>query len=358
MIGSRDKIITGLDMGSSKIAAVAALIDAAGNIKFIANANLPSKGVSSGAVENLNDALESVSKALSKIKEKIGRRPENIFVNISGAGIKAERSVGMTSLAFRGREVTNSDIKKATESASMVTLPMDREVLHRIVRRFSVDQENFISNPLGLHAAKLTCEIYLVSAPIAMMHNIQKCINDAGYDVKEIVFTGIADGYSILGKDEKDEGTALLDIGNAVTEVCVFSDGVPASLNVIPFGTKNIKSDFRESSFVGEAMASIGSRLKTAQDAGGHIKSIVVMGGAAFIDGFIEYIEERLSYPAKTAVVRDVVGNMSGIDSVRAATAIGLVRYGAEKMNSAKKDFRTPIHRVSSKVADLLNNYF
>lgn len=358
MIGSKDTIITGLDLGSSKVAAVAAFIDASGSVKVAALSNVQSKGISNGTIENLDGAVESVSKALAKLKEKLGRRPENIFVNISGVGVKAERSIGMTSLAFRGREVMGSDIKKAAEAASMVALPMDREVLHKIVRRFSVDQENFITNPLGLHAAKLSCEIYLISAPVTSIHNIQKCVNDAGYDVREVVFTGIADGYGILDKGQKNEGIAILDIGHAATEVCVFSDGVLAGLGVIPFGTKNIKNGFREDASVGEAMASIGSHLKATKDAGGHIKSIVTMGGAAFIDGFIEYVEEKLSYPVKTGVIKDVVGDISGMDSIRAATAIGLVRYGAEKINSARKTFRTPLHRVSSKVVELLNNYF
>ena len=357
-MGQKETVITGLDIGSSRVTAVAALIGAVGEIKVAAYASVPSKGVSRAVFENLNDAVEAVSKALAKLKEGLGRRPENIFVNISGVGIRAERSVGMTPLAFRGREVTKLDIKKSIDAAGTVTLPMDREILHRIVRRFSVDQENFIINPLGLHAAKLTCEIYLVSAPANQIHDIQKCVNDAGYEAKEIVFTGIADGHSVLDPQEKEEGVALLDIGHTVTEVCIFSDGVLTGLGVIPFGAKNVKSDFGDSAAVNEAMANIDSYIKRSADAGAGIKSVIVTGGAVFIDGFIEFIEERLSYPAKMGVIKDVAGNISGIDRMRATTAIGLAKYGAERMSKAKREFRTPFHLVSSKVVDLLNSYF
>lgn len=354
----KETIITGLDIGSSKVTAVAALSGAVGEVRVARYASVPSKGVSRGVFGNLNDAVEAVSKALAKLREGFGRRPENIFVNISGVGIRAERSVGMAPLAFRGREVTNLDIQKSIDAAGTVTLPMDREIIHRIVRRFSVDQENFIGNPLGLHAAKLTCEIYLVSAPANQIHDIQKCVNDAGYEIKEAVFTGMADGHSILDPREKEEGVALLDVGHAMTEVCVFSDGVLAGLGVTPFGAKDVKNDFRDNAAVGEAMADIASHIKRSADASSGIKSVIVTGGAVFIDGFIEFIEERLSYPAKMGVVKDVVGNISGIDRMRATTAIGLAKYGAERMSKAKGEFRTPFHLVSSKVTDLLNNYF
>jgi len=354
----RNLTVTGLDMGSSKMAAVAMLVGQSGSVNVVAHASVPSKGMAKGVFVNLDEAIESVTKVLSKLREKLGRRPENIFVNISGIGVRGQRSSGMTPLAARGREVTKFDIQRSIEAASTVTLPLDREVLHRIVHRFSVDGENFIADPIGLHAARLTCEVYLVSAPMNQVHDIQKCVNEAGYDAREVVFTGIADSCSILDQQDRKGCVMILDIGHSVTEACLFSEGVLKRIAVVPFGALNLKGGFREVPVIEEAMAAIGSDMRQARESGTQINSVIVTGGAAFTDGLIEFIEEKFSRPAKTGAIRDSVGNLTDIDNFRAITATGLARYGAGKLTGQKREFMTPIRRMSSKVVDLINSYF
>ncbi len=357
MFTPKEMIVTGLDIGSSKVSCVSLLCDGR-SMNVAAHATVPSRGVSAGIFTSLDDVTESAAKALAKVRQKLGKRPENIFVNISGAGIKAQRSSGMIPLASRGREVAPGDIQRVIEASGIVTVPMDREIIHRIVHRFSVDGENFIKDPTGLHSARLSCDAYLVTAPVNQIHDIQKCVNDAGYELKEVVFTGIADSLSVFDKEDREGWTALVDVGHSITELSIFSDGYLERMDVLPFGTVNLGGGFREDPVADEVFAGISSQIRQSGESGTKINSVIVTGGAAYIDGFMDFIESRLSRPAKIGSLKDVTGNITSSESVRALTAIGLARYGAEKLYARKRELQSPIRNISSKVVDLLNNYF
>ena len=354
----RPILITGLDIGSSKISAVSAMVDEDGKLKFVTQANLPSKGVSRGVVEDLSEAVSTVTKVLDKLKEKAGSRLEPIFVNISGATIKGERSRGMIPLALRGREVTASDMDRCAEVASTVHLPIEREVVHRIVHRFSVDGESWIKNPAGLSASRLECEVFIVTANVNHIENIYKCVSNSGYETREVVFSGIADGLSVLDHGDMDAGVILLDIGASLTVVSAFFGGSLFDLSVVPVGTNDMKGDFKESTGFGDILLAITIKANELLKVGGVINSLTLTGGAAFADMIAESLEEKMQYPIKIGSARDIIGQISSADSMKAVSAIGLVKYGYEdyiKRYARKKGFAGA---VKDKIVDLFNNYF
>ena len=346
----RNKIITGLDIGSSKVSAVAAEVDRLGSFSIAAHMSLPSRGVSRGAVENLDEAVDSVSKVLARLRDKLSARPENIYVNISGKGLKGEMAMGMIPIALRGREITKADMERCVNVASTINLPIDREIIHRIVHRFSTDGISYMKSPLGLHASRLTCEAYIISADVNHIHNIYKCVNNAGYDVKEIVFTGLADGYAVLDQAERENNAVLLDIGESLTEISIFSAGALTRFEAVLLGAKDIKGNLGENPAIAEIISKLDFITKET--------SIILTGGAAFIDGMVEFLEEKLSHRVKMGTVKEVMGDISSVESMKAATAIGLARYGYELFMKKTVEAKNPIQFVSSKVVDLLNNYF
>lgn len=351
-------LITGLDIGSSKIAAVAAEIDRTGISSILAQATGPSKGVSKGVIVGMDEAARSVSAVLTKLADKISRKPGDIYVNASGAAVKAERSEGMIPLSLRGREVTKADINRCVEASSTIRLPFDREILHRIVRNFSVDGQPCIKDPLGLYASRLACEVYIITADTNHIQNIYKCVNFAGCDVREIVFTGIADGAGLLTRPEKDSGALLLDIGSSLTELSLFFEGALNEMAVLDVGAEELRGDFSQTAGLTTLLGRINSMRDNFLSAGGKITSIVVTGGMAFTDGFIEFLEERLSLPVRMGVARDIRGDISSLDSVRIATAIGLVKYACDRHKVAATTYKNIPQLVSAKVVDLFNNYF
>jgi len=354
----KETIVTGLDIGSSRISGVAAQVFVDGAFNILAQVSQASRGISRGAVVDLNEAVKSVSGVMNKICSKISGRPGDIYVNISGESVRGSTSRGMTPLSSRGREVSMPDIDRCINAASTICLSFDREIVHKIVQKFSVDDEPPIKNPLGLYASRLACEVYIITADANHIQNIYKCVNNAGYDIKEIVFTGIADGSSLLNRQEGEEGALLLDMGASLTEICGFIDGALTDMEIVLLGGEDFKGNFKDSPEFADIITRVNSKLENLSKAGKKMTSITITGGVSFNDGIVEFLEEKLSCSVRMGVAKDVRGEISGLDSVRLCTAIGLVRYAQEKYSKRSREEKNLAGRLSTAVVNIFNNYF
>ena len=353
------KLITGLDIGSSRVSALTAEIGKDDSFNIIGHVAQASKGVSRASIMDLGEATDSVSKILTRLSEKTaGRKLGDIYVNISGQSVKGVLSRGMIPLSIRGREITRMDMARCVNAAGTTHIPFDREMLHRVVHKFSIDDQSWIKNPIGLYAARLSCEVYVVSADSNHIQNIYKCVNNAGYDIKKLVFTGMADAAALLGEEEKEAGVVLVDMGASITELSFFSGGSLSDIGIISGGGEDIKGNFRDSREFADVIAKMGSRINIFKATGARINSIVLTGGIVFIDGIVEFLEEKLSLPVKVGVVKDVRGDLSGGDSMRLTTAIGLAKYAYNKRLKKLLEEKGIINRLSAKVVDIFNNYF
>ncbi|MDD5428664.1 MAG: cell division protein FtsA [Candidatus Omnitrophica bacterium] len=355
---NRVKIVTGLDIGSSKVSAVAASIGKDGGFSIIAQVTQDSRGVSRGAITDLDEAVRSVSGALKKLKEKAPNGLGHIYANITGETLKGSVSKGMIPLSLRGREVTKFDMARCINAASTVHLPFDREIVHKVVQKFSIDDQPWIRDPMGLYASRLACEVFIITAAVNSIQNISKCVSSAGYDVREVVYTGIADGSAVLDNEEKESGVILIGMGAELTEISTFFKGVICDMEILQAGAEDLKNDFRSSPAFDNVIAKVAQKLASFKDSGRNIRSIVVTGGIIFADGVIEYLEEKLSCQAKMGVAKDVRGEVSGLDSMRLSTAIGLAKYAASKQENLPQNAKNFAKTVSSAVIDIFNNYF
>lgn len=354
----KDTFITGLDIGSSKISAVMSEIGREGGFRVVAHVTMPSKGMARGAFFDLNESVDMVSKVLSSLRSRTGRRPSGIYVNITGESVKGSRSRGMIPLALRGREITNADIDRCIDVASTVHLPFDREIIHKVVQNFSVDDQPWIKSPLGLYASRLSSEVYIITASVNHIQNLYKCVNNAGYDVKEVVFTGIADGAALLDPAEREEGVLLLDMGATTTTVAGFCGGGVADIDTVPIGSEDMKGAFKDNDSFKILAGRIKGKIKDMVSAGAAVKGVTITGGMAFEDGIAEALEEYIAYRVKMGLVKDVKGDISGLDRLRLATAIGLCRYAYEKHEKKAREDRDIVKRLTTKVVDLFNSYF
>ena len=350
--------ITGLDIGSSKISATALEIFDGTRSGILAYESQSSKGVFRGSIMSLDEASNSVAKVLTKLTEKISRGPGNIYVNISGDTVVGEKSRGMIPLSLRGREVTKSDMAKCVNAAGTIRLSFDREIVHRIILNYSIDDQAVIKNPLGLYASRLSCEMYMITAGINHIQNIYKCVDNAGYDIEGVVYSGIADGVGLLENAWKDEGVLLLNMGASLTEISIFSGSVLSAMSVIPVGAVDIKGDLRTSTAFDNIISRVKAKCEEFSNKAQNIKLAVIAGGFAFSEGVIDILEEKLSYPVRMGVVKNAQGNISSIDSLRCVTAIGLARYA--QIEYQPKPFQTKglAKDISEKVAEIFNNYF
>ena len=350
-------IITGLDMGSSKISAAALEVFDAAQSRILAYESQPSKGIFRGSIMSLDEASNSVAKVLTKLGEKMARPPDNIYVNISGETVMGEKSRGMIPLSSRGREVTKSDMAKCVNASGTIRLSFDREIIHRIILNYSIDDQPAIKNPLGLYASRLSCEMYVVTAGINHIQNIYKCVDNAGYDIKAVVYSGIADGAGLLEDAWKNEGVLLLNIGASLTEISIFSGGVLSAMSVIPAGASDIKGDLKASKEFDNLIFRV--KTKCEEFSGkGEIKLAVIAGGFAFSENAVDILEEKLSYPVKMGVLKNAQGNITSIDSLRCITAIGLARYAQTEYQPKPFQTKGLAKDISEKVAEIFNNYF
>lgn len=351
-------IVTGLDISSSKISAVAAAVYGRDSFNILAYESQPSKGIDRGVFVDISEASNSTARVLKKLGAKLGRRPDNIYANISGESINGERSKGMIPLSSRGREVTNSDILKCINAASTIRLTFDREVIHKIVLNFSIDDQPAVRNAFGLYASRLYCEMYMITANLNHIQNIYKCVNNAGYDLEEVCYSGIADGSSLLEDAWKEEGVALIDMGASLTELSVFSAGALTYLDVISAGAKDVKVPLKDNAEFEKITSRLKSDIEEFLKKGGSIKSIIITGGLSFSEGTAEILEERLGFPIKMGIVKNIQGNISSTDSLRAVTAIGLARYAALNLQPKTAQARNMAQNISNKVVEIFNNYF
>ncbi|MFA5085599.1 MAG: cell division protein FtsA [Candidatus Omnitrophota bacterium] len=351
-------IITGLDIGSSKISAAALEVSDSSQSRILAYESGSSKGVFRGSIMSLDEASNSVAKVLTKLKEKINKFPDNIYVNISGDTVTGEKSRGMVPLSSRGREVTRSDMAKCVNAAGTIRLSFDREIIHRIVLNYSIDDQPVIKNPLGLYASRLSCEMYMITACINHIQNIYKCVDNAGYDIKGVVYSGIADGAGLLEEGWGDEGVLLLNMGASLTEVSIFSGGCLSAMNVIPAGASDIKGDIKTSAEFDNIISRVKAKCEEFSSKGQNIKLAVISGGFTFSEGAVDILEDKLSYPVRMGVVKNVQGNISSIDSLRGVTAIGLARYAEAEYRPKPFQTKGLAKDISEKVAEIFNNYF
>ncbi|MDD5496667.1 MAG: cell division protein FtsA [Candidatus Omnitrophica bacterium] len=351
-------IITGLEISSTKISAAAVETRPDGASTVLAYESQPSKGIYRASITDLAEASNSVSKVLAKLGRKTGSRPDNIYVNITGDTVKGERSRGMIPLTSRGREVTRPDIARCINAASTIRLTFDREIIHRIPLNFSIDDQPVVKNALGLYASRLSCEMYMVTASMNHIQNIYKCVNNAGYDRKEVIYSGLADGASLLEEQQKEEGVVLINIGATITETSFFYSGSLCLADVLPSGANDIKGDLKDGAELSGIVSHVRSKIDEVNQKGGIASQAVITGGFSFREGIIDMLETGLSLPVRMGSVRSVQGNISSMDSLRGATAIGLAKYAGAQYKSAPFQPKNLVRAVSDRVTDIINSYF
>ncbi len=240
---AKDKIICGIDVGSSKIATLIASVEESGKINLLGVSNTPSKGVRKNQVVDIDEAVISITESVEASERMAGYSISSAFVSIGGPQIESTNSHSVVAVAEPEGEIKEGDIARVNDAAKAIALPSSREILHVIPRTFTVDGQEGIKDPIGMTGVRLETQTHIITGSTTSMRNLVKCIQQVGIDVEELVFGGIASALSILTDTEKELGVVLVDIGGETTDVVVFVDGSVAYSAVIPIGARHITSD-------------------------------------------------------------------------------------------------------------------
>jgi cell division protein FtsA len=238
--------ICALDVGSSKISACAAQIRKrqVSNLFFESAA---SRGVRDGVIVDSIALIDAVEKLLRNLKKKSGINIKFLHVNISGQDIVTKHSRAIIPLAERGNKViTVSDMQRATEQARILGSSLEEEIIHIIPSSYSIDSKSNITNPIGLYSHKLEVDLFLVCGKMSSVETLSRVINQAGYEVSRMSFSGLATSKAVFDRKMKEGVTVFCDIGSDITEILIFRDGLLKDIEILPLGGNNLTFQIQE----------------------------------------------------------------------------------------------------------------
>jgi cell division protein FtsA len=239
--------ICALDIGSSKIAAAVARLKNR-LITDVYFESIPSKGIKKGLIVDSVGLTECVGVVMKALKEKSKINIRSTHVNLSGKHIINKHSRAIIPLAERGNKViTVSDIQKVTEQAIILGSHIDEEIIHYFPWSYTIDSSADIVNPLGLYSHKLETDLFLLCGKISSIQTITHVVNQAGYDIKSIFFSGLATAAVVFDETETSGNNVLCDIGSDVTEILFFKDGLLKNINILSLGGDDLTRSLEES---------------------------------------------------------------------------------------------------------------
>ena len=239
-----NKLICGIDIGSSKTATIVALLSENDpEPRIIGFNSTPSHGVKKGLIVDIDKVTKVVEESIEKGERMAGHKINSAFLSVGGPHITSINSHGVVAVSHPQGEIIEDDVNRVVEAARAISLSTTRQIIEVVPRDFIVDGQSGIKNPIGMSGVRLEVETHVVTASNAAVKNLSKALQEAGIKISDLVFSGLAASYSSLTETEKELGCVLIDIGAGTTSVVAFVDGALSYSGVIPVGAKNVTND-------------------------------------------------------------------------------------------------------------------
>ncbi len=232
-----------IDVGTTKICTIQANISEAGGIRVVGVGIGPSKGLHKGLVVNIDEAKESIRESVRKAERASGLKIGSAYVGVTGRHVGSLNSRGTVAISRTDRKVAPADLERVLDSARSVEVPSDRKVLHVIPRRYTLDNQAGVRNPVGMHGFRLDVETHIITAAVASVKNLVKCVRGIGVDIEDLVLEPLASAESVLTPEEKESGVILADIGGGTTDIAIFKDGSIYHTAILPVAGYQVTRD-------------------------------------------------------------------------------------------------------------------
>ena len=373
--------IVGLDIGTSKVAAIVGEISPTGELEVIGIGSHHSRGLRKGVVVNIETTVESIQRAVEEAELMAGCEINSVYAGIAGSHIRGINSHGI--VAIRDHEVYRHDIERVLDAAQAVAIPADQKVLHTLRQEYIVDDQEGVKEPLGMSGVRLEAKVHLVTCAVNAAQNIEKCIERCGLVVNDIILEQLASSMSVLSDDERDLGVCLVDIGGGTTDIAVFTDGAIRHTAVIPIAGDQVTNDIAMAlrtptqhaeeikikyacaltqlarpeetiqvpgaggrpsrSLSRQALAEVVepryeelfTLIQTELRRSGYeelvASGVVLTGGSAKMEGVVDLAEEVFHMPVDLAVPTRIAGLVDIVKNPIYSTGVGLLMYGVEQ---------------------------
>ncbi len=373
-----DRLIVGLDIGTSKVLAIVAEVMPTGEVEIIGIGHHPTRGLQKGVVANIESTVQSIQRAIEEAELMAGCQIYSVFAGIAGAHINSFNSHGV--VAIREKEVTGADMERVIEAAQALVIPNDQKILHILPQDFIIDGQEGIKEPVGMCGVRMEAKVHIITGAVSAAQNITKCIRRCGLEVDDIILEQLASSHAVLTEDEKELGVCLIDIGGGTTDIAVFTDAAIRYTSVIPIAGAQVTNDIAvalrtprhaaeeikkkygcaltqlagsdqtiEAPSVGERPPRKLARQTLAEvieprmeELYGLAQSelrrsgfeeligsgIVITGGSSKMEGMVELAEEVFHMPVRLGVPNYVGGLSEVVRNPIYATGVGLIQFG------------------------------
>ncbi|OWP62995.1 cell division protein FtsA [Hymenobacter amundsenii] len=245
-----DKIVVGLDIGTTKICALVGRKNEFGKLEILGLGKAVSEGVVRGIVSNIDKTVDAIKKAIKQAEEQSGINIGVVNVGIAGQHIKSLQHNGSITRASAETEITQADVERLTSDMYRLVTPPGSQIIHVMPQDYKVDYEEGILDPVGMSGVRLEGNFHIITAQSTAINNIYKCVTKAGLEIDNLILEPLASSMSVLSDEEKEAGVALIDIGGGTTDLAVFKDGIIRHAAVLPFGGNIITSDIKQGCLV------------------------------------------------------------------------------------------------------------
>ncbi|MFN8624704.1 MAG: cell division protein FtsA [Candidatus Binatia bacterium] len=388
-MAKKSELLVGLDIGTSKVAAVVGECSD-GVLAVVGAGSAPSDGLRKGVVVNIEATVHAIEHALKEAEVTAGCEIHSVFAGVGGGHIKGFNSHGV--VGVKNPEVSQADVDRVLDAARAVALPADRDILHVLPQDFVLDGQDGIRAPVGMSGVRLEARVHIVTTATTSAQNVIKCCERTGLHVADLVLGALAAAEAVLTPEEKELGVALIDLGAGTTDVLVFHQGAVRHTAVLSLGGNHVTNDiaaglrtpFRDAEILkrrnGCALTRSVGREQTVEvpSLGGraprllsrHMLSqiiearveelltlarhqiakcgfdeglgsgVVLTGGTALLEGVVPLAEQVFQSPVRIGTPLNLSGDgqVGGVvlaNDAGFAAAVGLVQYGARPRDHA-----------------------
>ncbi|PHS68427.1 MAG: cell division protein FtsA [Flavobacterium sp.] len=252
-----NKIAVGLDIGTTKIVAMIGQYNEYGKLEILGVGKSKSLGVHRGVVNNITQTIQSIQQAVQDAETSSGMKISDVIVGIAGQHIRSLQHSDYITRTDSETVIDEGDIENLCNQVHKLVMLPGEEIIHVLPQDFKVDGQSEITEPIGMYGGRLEANFHVVVGQISSIRNIGRCIKSAGLEMSGITLEPLASANAVLGKEEKEAGVALIDIGGGTTDLAIFKDGIIRHTAVIPFGGNVITEDIKEGCSIIEKQAEL-----------------------------------------------------------------------------------------------------
>jgi cell division protein FtsA len=245
-----DKIVVGLDIGTTKICAVAGRKNEFGKLEILGMGKAVSDGVIRGIVTNIDKTISSIQRAMEDASEQSGIDIQVVNVGIAGQHIRSSIHHNGITRKSKDDEITVEDIAQLTNEMYRIVIPPGTDIIHVMPQDYTVDYESGVKDPVGMSGVRLEADFHIITAQTNAINNINKCVKRSDLVIDNLILEPLASSLSVLSDEEKEAGVCLVDIGGGTTDVAIFHENIIRHTAVIPFGGNIITSDIKQGCMV------------------------------------------------------------------------------------------------------------